>query len=1119
MGRDPLVHHDLDDKDAPPPMFPFWDSTIAPIMQAVGARRIVEIGALRGDTTKFMLEELGPDVELHVIDPVPAFDPSEHERAFPGRYRFHRDLSHNVLPDLAAVDVALVDGDHNWYTVYHELRLLAEASRREGQPLPVIILHDVGWPYGRRDLYYAPEQIPEEFRQQHHQAGMVKGKPRLVFKGGLNPTMHNAMWEGGERNGVMTAIDDFVDEHPDPIRRVHIPIYFGLEILVTEERLASSPELASILDHIESPAGREEQLYLGEDLRLRAMVMQHNIFYNAEARHRRAAERYLDLLKGCLVNEHYLEHELRIDHLTSSFMGKGAPSDAHLRDPIRQMKAKYARHLAARRSGTVNDDLPGYFPYTSMGRERLDLLQRCMDTIHAESVDGDIVDAGCGRGGAGLFLRGYLAAFDMNVPTTWIVDRFRATDDSVETDQEEKRWGGPGLPALQADLNNVRDAFARFDLFGDRVRFLQGPAADTLPEAPIDKVALLHIGRQSEPEDVTATLEQLYAKLAVGGFVVVEQYGDEAIASAVDDFRSRWSVPDEIERIGAQGCRWRKTEAIKPPDTTTARSADAGSLPRRAPLAPPAPATAKDLSVVVVFYNMARVATRTLHSLSRSYQVGIEGLDYEVLVVDNGSAPEQKLTEEFVTSFGPEFRLIDMGDDAHPSPVHALNRGMQEATGENLAFMIDGAHVVTPGVLRFGMLGMSTYEPAVVVTQQWYVGPGQQGDMMLEGYDEEFEDRLFDTISWPSDGYRLFDIGHFIGERDWLDGLWESNCIFLPRKLLEQVGGFDESFDMAGGGFANLELYERMTSSPDTTVVTMLGEGSFHQIHGGTTTNLPSIDERHGRLASYAHHYQDLRGRNYIGHRKRLHYVGTMFDEANRTRARRRTAPNFFKKGAKSGPDGRPTKPAPLPSELRQEFVDAYWHSLAWRDTEWLGRKVGKLPTDLFAYQEIVAKVRPDWIIETGTGGGGRALFLASICYLLGHGEVLSIDRNHGDKLPQHPRLRYLTVKDTWSKETEAEVNAIVGENANAVVILGSRGSAKRTVAEFRVYSHHVPVGSYVIVEDTIVNGHPVWTDFGPGPYEGVKGIVEGRGSFASDLDMEKYRLSFNPGGFLRRMS
>src|SRR4051812_4631958 len=130
-------------------MFPFWETVIAPVLDASGARRIVEIGALRGENTVLMLEHLGAECELHVIDPLPAFDPAEHESAFPGRYVFHRDISHNVLPALPPMDAALIDGDHNWYTVVNELRMLAKVSREAGGPCPVMVLHDVLWPYGR----------------------------------------------------------------------------------------------------------------------------------------------------------------------------------------------------------------------------------------------------------------------------------------------------------------------------------------------------------------------------------------------------------------------------------------------------------------------------------------------------------------------------------------------------------------------------------------------------------------------------------------------------------------------------------------------------------------------------------------------------------------------------------------------------------------------------------------------------------------------------------------------------------------------------------------------------------------------------------------------------------
>ena len=187
------------------------------------------------------------------------------------------------------------------------------------------------------------------------------------------------------------------------------------------------------------------------------------------------------------------------------------------------------------------------------------------------------------------------------------------------------------------------------------------------------------------------------------------------------------------------------------------------------------------------------------------------------------------------------------------------------------------------------------------------------------GYDQAQEDELFERIGWPTDGYRLFEISHFIGERDWFDGFWESNCLFVPRPLLEQVGGFDDSFSMPGGGYANLELFERLGSSPGVTMVSILGEGSFHQVHGGTTTNDGARDDRRSKIFAYGEHYEELRGRLLRGPSKPMHYVGALgVDGARRTRSRRLTAPAFAKRRATTGPDGVPSEPVAMPEELRR---------------------------------------------------------------------------------------------------------------------------------------------------------------------------------------------------------
>ena len=236
-------------------MEPLWEIAIAPIFRAAAPRRVLEIGALRGETTRLALEALGPESELHAIDPEPLFDTDEEVARHPGRFFFYRGLSLDVLPTLPPMDFALIDGDHNWYTVYNELTQLRRTSRDAGVPMPVCALHDVGWPYARRDLYYAPETIPAEFRQEYECAGIVRGEQRLVPDGGLNSHLPNAVDEGGPRNGVLTGLEDFVAEHDKPLRVVVLPVHFGLAFVAEKSRLRATRGLGKALDTLESPEG------------------------------------------------------------------------------------------------------------------------------------------------------------------------------------------------------------------------------------------------------------------------------------------------------------------------------------------------------------------------------------------------------------------------------------------------------------------------------------------------------------------------------------------------------------------------------------------------------------------------------------------------------------------------------------------------------------------------------------------------------------------------------------------------------------------------------------------------------------------------------------------------
>ena len=159
---------------------------------------------------------------------------------------------------------------------------------------------------------------------------------------------------------------------------------------------------------------------------------------------------------------------------------------------------------------------------------------------------------------------------------------------------------------------------------------------------------------------------------------------------------------------------------------------------------------------------------------------------------------------------------------------------------------------------------------------------------------------------------------------------------------------------MPGGGYANLELYERLGSAPDVTVCTILGEGSFHQVHGGTTTNQTDAAERRARVFGYSEHYAEVRGRPFKGPGKPIHFVGRLPNQAARRSKPRRMSTAKFAESARAGVDGFPEAPTPVPEELAAGFTEAVWRSLPWTQTSWLGRRVTTAPTDLLAYQEVI---------------------------------------------------------------------------------------------------------------------------------------------------------------------
>ena len=195
---------------------------------------------------------------------------------------------------------------------------------------------------------------------------------------------------------------------------------------------------------------------------------------------------------------------------------------------------------------------------------------------------------------------------------------------------------------------------------------------------------------------------------------------------------------------------------------------------------------------------------------------------------------------------------------------------------------------------------------------------------------------------------------------------------------------------------------------------------------------------------------------------------------------------------------------------------EVFYASNAWTQATWLGSQALKNPLDLWIYQEIMAETRPDVVIETGTYRGGSAYFLASVCDLLGSGEVVSIDVEPlRDDYPQHPRITYLAGRSSIDSEVLGEVRERV-EGRRTMIVLDSDHSQGHVEAELEAYAPLVPVGCYLIVEDSNIG--QIREDLMPGPLQAIETFLAGSNDFEIDREREKFLLTFNPSGYLRRV-
>ncbi len=226
-----------------------------PVMTSINAKYIVEVGSDSGINTENILKYcMENDARLTAIDPLPKFDIDKYKDKYGDKFEIYKDLSLSRLPLLKDYDVILIDGDHNWYTVYNELKIIEKTFK--DKKFPVIFLHDVGWPYGRRDLYYNPENIPKYFQHPYKKLGIYPGKLELVDEGGLNNHLFNSVYANNPNNGVLAAVEDFIDESELEFYFDMTPAFYGLGILYpkmdklkkTIESVIENSDLMAVLE-------------------------------------------------------------------------------------------------------------------------------------------------------------------------------------------------------------------------------------------------------------------------------------------------------------------------------------------------------------------------------------------------------------------------------------------------------------------------------------------------------------------------------------------------------------------------------------------------------------------------------------------------------------------------------------------------------------------------------------------------------------------------------------------------------------------------------------------------------------------------------------------------------
>ena len=588
--------------------------------------------------------------------------------------------------------------------------------------------------------------------------------------------------------------------------------------------------------------------------------------------------------------------------------------------------------------------------------------------------------------------------------------------------------GLPGRPQPRA--RRLR----RFDLLDDRVRFLAGPAATATLPRRADRAAraAAHRATASAPRCAPCST-RCTTSVAVGGFVIVDDHARPACRKERRGVpRRRTASPTPLERIDASAVAWRK-DASDGTRRARRRLRASARIERRSP-PPRAGRRGRPDGRRRLLQHAPRGRAHAALAVAR-VPGGLDDSTTRSSWSRTGPITTSELGAEFVESFGPEFRYVDLGARRHAVTRRTRSTGASRPA-RGRALRADDRRRARPHArvcCASGSPDCDTYAPAIVATQQWYVGPGQQGDAMDDGYDQAYEDRLFD--------------GDRVAARR-LPAVRDRPLRRRPRLVRRRVG---EQLHVRAARAARAGRRLRRELLDGRAAATPTSSSTSASARRPTSPSRPSSARARSTRCTAAPRRTSPTPTERRVARVRLQ------------RALRRPArpavpgpgqadplrrPHRLARGAahQAAPHARPRcsrkarwrpsatacpqTPTPVPDELGAAFIEAVWRSLPWTADD-LARPAHRRarPPTCSRTRRSSPTVRPDWIVETGTGDGGRALFLASICELVGHGEVV-VDRR-GARRRSARCTRACATSTGWPHDEatrRAQVRELVGD-------------------------------------------------------------------------------------------